>query len=357
MAAPPKPSLLETLMEDLPDADLVLAYDTVKEVRVLDRRLGFVYVVVQVAIVFYIVFVVFIIKKQYLDNEKTSGWLICKVQHPQMSQLGLPWDVYDRVTNPGEVSAVFIPTRVLVTKGQTQDSPCESPIHNCTSAKDCSAGGADISAGCAPSGRCLRRQWCPAEDPAAHTTETHYLFIDEVEIWLQTFVHYIDFDLDVSTTDEKESIPYPDKRANTYRLKDLVRMAGLEPADFAENGALIITNVLFMCDLGSRRCEMKVEAHNVDTYTGFNHVHNHVYWENGVRKRDTYRMYGIRLLTSTTGFGTKVSVSQIMLQLSSAISLLSVAESVADFWLTSVVPERKHYMEQKILQTEDFNDD
>lgn len=341
----------------LPDPDSVLAYDTVKEVRVLDRRLGIVYSLVQFVVVFYIVVVVFVIKKQYLDNEKTSGWTICKVRQPQLSQLGVPWDVYDRITNPGEQSAVFIPTRILVTKGQSQESACESPIHNCTTKKDCDVGHAEgMSEGCSANGKCIRHEWCPAEDPSSATTETHYLFLDEVEIWFQTFVHYIEFDLDVSTTDEKEVIRYPDKRANTYKLKDLLRMASLEPGDFAENGAIILTNVLFRCDLDSRKCEMKVEAHNIDTFTGFNHVHNHVYWENGVRKRDSYRMYGIRLVTSTTGFGTKISFSQIMLQISSAISLLSIAETVADFWLTYIVPERNHYVQQKIEQTEDFNE-
>eukprot|EP00409_Alexandrium_fundyense_P001160 CAMPEP_0185912620 /NCGR_PEP_ID=MMETSP0196C-20130402/40583_1 /TAXON_ID=2932 /ORGANISM="Alexandrium fundyense, Strain CCMP1719" /LENGTH=107 /DNA_ID=CAMNT_0028633911 /DNA_START=111 /DNA_END=431 /DNA_ORIENTATION=- len=95
------------------ELDNVLAYDTVKLVRVLDRRLGFVYYAVFAAVVTYIVVVVFIIKKEWLDFEKSSGWIMVKVMKPQLSHLGSSWDVYDRITNPGEQGAVFIPTRVL----------------------------------------------------------------------------------------------------------------------------------------------------------------------------------------------------------------------------------------------------
>eukprot|EP00928_Gymnodinium_smaydae_P045226 TRINITY_DN30168_c0_g1_i1.p1 TRINITY_DN30168_c0_g1~~TRINITY_DN30168_c0_g1_i1.p1 ORF type:complete len:369 (-),score=91.51 TRINITY_DN30168_c0_g1_i1:49-1155(-) len=349
-------SLLSKLLDQLPDPDSVLAYDTVKEVRVLDRRLGFLYYACMAVIATYVVVVVFLIKKQYRDNEKTSGWLSCKVMQPQLSHLNIPWDVYDRVTNPGEVGAVFIPTRVLVTKGQTQGSFCESATRNCTTNRDCESAKNIPSNGCAASGRCLLKQWCPAEDPAAATTETHYLDIDEVELWFQTYVRFQRFLLDVSTTDEKEPIYYPQKRANTYPLKEIVRMAGLNLEEFAENGATMLANSVFQCDLDSRRCDMKLEVNNIDTYVGFNHVHNHVYWEDGVEKRDSYHMYGIRLLTSATGFGNKVSFSQTMTQLSSAISLLTLAESIADVYLTTVVPERKHYAEKKMLRTEDFND-
>ena len=44
----------------------------------------------------------------------------------------------------------------------------------------------------------------------------------------------------------------------------------------------------------------------------------------------------------------------IVLQLSSAIPLLAVAQTTADFFLSWVVPERRHYMEQKVLQATDL---
>jgi len=341
----------------LPDFDDVLAYDTVKLVRVLDRRLGFLYYAVNLVVILYVVVYIFLIKKQYLSEEKTTGWAICKVMQPQMSHLGIEWDVYDRVTNPGEQGAAFIPTRIVVTRGQTQGDYCESPPNNCTSDRDCDIGDENLQRSqCSPNKRCMRRGWCPAEDPAAVTTESHELSFEDVELWFQTFVHYNDFNLDVSTTDEKTSVHFPNEKSNTYRLRDIVAMAGIEPKDFSTNGAVVLLNILFNCNLDSKQCDLKVESNTVDIATGYNYVHNNVYWEDGVRKRDSYRMYGIRLLTFTTGFGTKTSLSQIILQLSSAVSLFSCAEIVADFWLQNVVPERRHYNHQKVIETEDFND-
>jgi len=348
--------VLNQIHDMLPDVDDVFAYDTVKLVKVLDRRLGIVYYAVQVAVITYIVVFVFIIKQQYLQDEKTTGWLMCKVLQPQYDENLVAWDLYDRITNPGEQGAVFIPTRILVTRGQTQDGFCESPLFNCTAPADCDVGDEHVQKKECSNGMCMRRQWCPAENPSLSTTETHLLDIEDVELWFQTYAHFNLFNLDVSTTDEDKPIHYPRRRANTYRLADIMRMANLDPEQFQENGAVMLVNALFKCNLDASTCDMKLESANVDTKTGYNHVVNHVYFDNNVRKRDTYRMYGIRIMAFTTGLGSKTSFSQILLQVSSAIALLSVAELVADLWLQYIVPERKHYIEQKVIETEDFGD-
>eukprot|EP00927_Polykrikos_kofoidii_P068456 TRINITY_DN63814_c0_g1_i1.p1 TRINITY_DN63814_c0_g1~~TRINITY_DN63814_c0_g1_i1.p1 ORF type:complete len:375 (+),score=54.73 TRINITY_DN63814_c0_g1_i1:122-1246(+) len=349
---------VKQFMEHLPDPDIVLAYDSVKLLRVLDRRLGYIYNGAKFVAIAYVVLVVFISEKQYLVKEKASGWVMTKVMHSQLSDLGVNWDASDRLTNPGEQGAVFIPTRVLVTKGQQQDTLCESPAHNCSSAKDCNFGSPELQAEeCSENGFCLLTQWCPAEDPAnAAVTETHYLDPHDITIWFQTFVHFHNFNLDVLTTDETKARLYPHSNANTYNLRDIIRMANMDLADFIENGALMLVNAIFDCDLDAHKCAMKVESQNIDTVTGYNHVHCHVYWENGVRKRDTFRMYGIRLLVLTTGLGSRTSMSQILLQISSAIALIGVAQVITDFWLQNVVTEAQNYKQQKIIKTEDFNE-
>jgi len=343
--------------ELIPDVDDVFAYETVKWVRVLDRRLGLVYYTMLTIIVIYIVLYVCIIEKQYLDFEKSSGWIIVQVLNNQKSDLGVSWDTYDRITNPGEQGAVFIPTRVLITRAQTQDGFCESMVHECTKASDCDIDNEKLQKSECVNGHCIRRQWCPAENPDAPTTETQYLEFNQVELWFSTYVHYHKFQLDVATTDERKEILYPMKRANTYPLHDLIRMANLDPEEVVENGAVIIANALLECDLDNGECGSRVETINVDTKAGYNYAYNHIYYEDGVRKRDTLRMYGIRLLAFATGFGSKTSFPMIVLQTSSGIALMMVAQTVSDFVLMSVIAERKHYTDQKVLQTEDFNED
>lgn len=287
------------------DTDDIFAYETVKWVRVLDRRLGLVYYTMLIIIVIYIVLYVCIIEKQYLDQEKSTGWIVVQVLNQQTSNIGVTWDTYDRITNPGEQGAVFIPTRVLTTKAQTQDSYCESFLHPCKTDEDCDIDNELLQKTQCSNGHCMRRQWCPAENPDAPTTETQYLEFGNVELWFSTYVHYHKFQLDVATTDERKEMIYPMKRANTYPLHDLIRMANLDPEELIENGGVLIANALLDCDLDSGECGSKIETINVDTKSGYNYAHNNIYFEDGVRKRDTQRMYGIRLLAFATGFGKK----------------------------------------------------
>lgn len=55
---------VDRIIENLPDADDVFAYDTVKEVKVLDRRLGLIYYFVLGTVFFYVIIYVFMIEKQ-----------------------------------------------------------------------------------------------------------------------------------------------------------------------------------------------------------------------------------------------------------------------------------------------------
>jgi len=365
-----------------PDPDIVFAYDTVKLVRVLDRRLGIVFYVCEVIIVVYFM-IVLVGNKEYLEKEKSGGWITCSILNPQRSNIGEPtefsWDVYDRVTNPGELGAIFIPTRIVVTKGQVQGCPdddpdcdpyCPSPTHPCVEDADCDVGNALLqrsdAGACAQvekegdsgpitEGQCMRHQWCPAEDDDLETTHTYMLEFDAVEIWFETFVHFHKFHTDVATTDEPRPREYPMKKANTYPMHDIIRMAKLKPEDIEDYGAVVIMNAIFDCNLDEHQCESTLMSANVDSKTGYNHVFNDYYYENGRRKRDSYRMYGVRFIAFATGMGKKTSPPMVITQIASFIALCSVATGVADFYMTNIVPERKNYNAQKVIETEDFN--
>lgn len=51
-----------------------------------------------------------------------------------------------------------------------------------------------------------------------------------------------------------------------------------------------------------------------------------------------------------------MSISAIMLQISSMIALLWLANAAADFMMLHVLPERKHYRTYKQERTPDFSD-
>jgi len=345
------------------DPDVLFSYDTVKEVRIRDRRTGRVYALCMLIIICYVVIYVFMYKKLYLAAEKTTGWITAKVLHHKVEEPTQVFDVFDSITNPGEQGGIFIPTRVLITRGQVQDGFCESPNDSCAVDQDCDIGDETVQKTLCQNGRCLRRSWCPMMELGAPETEEHLVDVAAYDIWFATSIHFHMFALDVGTTDEEKPVRYPDahRPANTYPVHDLLRMAGVDQAQAQKLGAIVNVNKIFKCDLDKNECMMTLESRAVtgddNVHQGYNYAKQFFYTEGGVTKRDVYRYYGIRFFAFATGIGAKTSFANIVLQISSAIALLSCAVLAADVCLQYIVAERRHYVDLKVIPTEDFSKD
>lgn len=342
------------------DWDSLFAYDTVKVVRVYDRRAGIIYKFWQVVIGVYVFFFVGVISKKYLQEEKVQGRCIVEVNKLQYSDQGIPWDIYDRVVMPSEQGAIFIPTRVLITRGQTQDDQfCEAPRVPCNTNEDCNVQNENVQKAECVNKHCLRRQWCPAEDEEAGVTETHYLEFDQVQLRFSSHTQFPRFQMYMTTSDEKESTVYPEENANTYLLKDLLGWAGVNAGNIMQYGALMYVNLILdsPVHIGETYVKQKIESHSIDVETGYNFIHNEYYYDGDTRKRDTYHMYGIRVLAFTVGFAERIFPSGIVLQFSSAMALIAIAEFLTDQYLVKWVAERAHYRSKRTIETEDFNDD
>lgn len=339
------------------DLDEVFCYDTVKEVKVLDRRLGIIYYLVLVMVAFYVVIYCLIYQKQYLDKEKSNGFILSRVINPSYANDTIPFDVFESITNPGESGALFIPSRVLVTRGQKQSGYCENPAYPCETAEDCT----DEMMAQPPKcnrGMCVRRGWCPAEDLSAPKTEVYKVNAEQYKVWFQGKViyHKLTTDEPIGNIHEQEPRIYPDEDANTYPMHDILRMAELSMGHVWKEGAVLLVQTVFDCDLLSAECSTTVKSATVDATTGYNYKSNVYRKEGGEIVRDSYHYYGFRLIMFATGVGDRPSFPQIVLQGSQAIALLGCAATVADMFLQYVVPERKHYIAEKIIQTEDFGD-
>jgi len=337
------------------DWDSVFAYDTVKEVRVLDRRLGGVYYVVLGMVLFYVIIFVMIIKKQYEDMEKSNGFVMTKVVNPSYANDTIPFDVFDAVVNPGESGALFIPTRVLVTKGQSQSGSCEHPGYPCKTDADCDDGTELTEKKCSNE-MCVRRGWCPAEKTGAETTTVYKVDAEKFDLWFQGKVLFHKFMTDIGNTGDTAPVYYPSPDANTFPMHDIMRMASVKMEDVWKDGAVMLISMIFDCKLADNYCNTWIESSVVDSRTGFNFKKNYYYEENGEMKRDSYWFYGIRMINIATGIGRVASVAQVVLQFSQAIALLGCAGAVADVFLQYIVPERNHYIAEKVIETEDFGE-
>lgn len=317
-------------------------------VRLQDIRVGVVYYGCILLICVYMLFHVLVLNKGWLETEYATGWNVLKVNNlPRSTSRSDPWDLYDGMTNPGEMGGAFIPLRIVVTRGQSSGF-CPSPAHPCKTAADCDVGDEAIQRKECTGGRCVRMQWCPAEDLGSAQAEVHHLRVDSIALRIFNYVHFRRLGLDVSTMDEQDDVVFPKPRANTYLVKDLMHMAGFPPNVTAKNGAILFLTAVFQCNVDHKRCENKVEPRNVDTKAGFNHVVSQYYYDGKVRKRDTYRMYGLRIIANTNGIGSRFSVPLLVQQLASALAMLQIASVLTDFVLLHCLPQRRLYYDKKV---------
>ena len=129
-----------------------------------------------------------------------------------------------------------------------------------------------------------------------------------------------------------------------------------------ESGCTLSVALLWSCFVDSAAtCTPSVLVQRMDLNErrrGFSYQYSHNYrpTAGGKETRDLYTVRGVRLLFTSRGIGKKVSLSAIMLQISSGIALLWLANFAADFLMLHVLPERKHYRTYKQERTPDFSD-
>ena len=133
---------LSTLYKQLSavDLDVVFSYQTTKEVRMLDVRLGVVCWLIRALVLVYVIGYVFWYKQGYSDWEKSVGHVVSSINGStyslQADGTPLPWDAIDAVMPALENGAAFVATTVYVTKRQTIGN-FTNPALPCTADSDC----------------------------------------------------------------------------------------------------------------------------------------------------------------------------------------------------------------------------
>ena len=124
------------------DLDELFSYNTKKEVRMLDRRLGYLCWSVRLLVWGYIVGYVFIANEGYTQQETAHGHVLTSVEGStfSMTRTGArAWDAVDASRPSLENGALFIATQVLHTCVGAGKSPGRRPLR--------------LPTGCSPSPR------------------------------------------------------------------------------------------------------------------------------------------------------------------------------------------------------------
>ena len=181
------------------DLDEIFSYQTTKEVRMLDRRLGMVNWLIRTVVLVWVIGYVFWIKEGYTEVEKSVGHSITDVNGTTYSTTDdrvQPWDSIDAVQPALENGAAFIATTVFVTKEQTvRDGP--NPAHRCTTDANCpTEANNPLLHGRCSNNFCQEKAWNPAfsESDRQQTSVFELQTADRLGVWIRSSIQFPSLD-------------------------------------------------------------------------------------------------------------------------------------------------------------------
>ncbi|XP_053061537.1 P2X purinoceptor 2 isoform X3 [Acinonyx jubatus] len=262
-------------------------YETPKVIVVKNRRLGVVYRSVQLLILLYFVWYVFIVQKSYQDSETgPESSVITKVKGITFSERKV-WDVEEYVKPPEGGSVFSIITRIEVTPSQTLGTCPESVrVSNasCDTDEDCVAEQLDMLGSGLRTGRCVPYYqgsaktcevwgWCPVEDGAS-VSQFLGKMAPNFTILIKNSIHYPKFQFSKGNIEHRKdgylrrctfdevSDPY----CPIFKLGFIVEQAGENFTELAHTGGVIGVIINWDCDLdlSASKCNPKYSFRRLD---------------------------------------------------------------------------------------------
>ncbi|XP_060048680.1 P2X purinoceptor 2 isoform X2 [Erinaceus europaeus] len=351
-------------------------YETPKVMVVRNRRLGVVHRAVQLLILLYFVWYVFIVQKSYQDSETgPESSVITKVKGITASERRV-WDVEEYVKPPEGGSVFSIITRIEVTPSQTLGTCPESVrVRNatCKSDEDCEAGQLDMMGNGLRTGRCVPYYhgaaktcevsgWCPVEDGAA---VSHFLgtMAPNFTILIKNSIHYPKFRFSKGNIETRRDgylkhctfHETSDLYCPIFRLGFIVEQAGENFTELALTGGVIGVIINWDCDLDLAASECKprysfrrLDPKHTPASAGYNFRFAKYYGtEDNSTSRTLIKAYGIRIDVIVHGQAGKFSLIPTIINLATALTSIGVGSFLCDWILLTFMNKNKVYSHKK----------
>ncbi|TPP56366.1 Purinergic receptor P2X ligand-gated ion channel 4 isoform CRAc [Fasciola gigantica] len=271
-------------------------------------------------------------------------------------------------------------TNLVSTPGQTL-SNCEESHdvygNSCTNDTDCHSGrlvmtGSGIQTGrCVPSTRqknlkvCEIYGWCPTEHditPRPHLLSTAENFTVILKNSIE-FPRYrvkrrnILYWMDKLYLKTCRYNPHDErmKFCPIFRLGDILKYSDATNKDIWQNGGMVSIHIEWNCnlDFDVEKCVPKYVFRRLDDFEspvakGWNFRFSQHYMENGVRKRNLIKAYGIQFFISVYGTGGKFNVLTFSMNLGSGLALLGIATVLCDMIVLNITRKRGLYRKAKV---------
>lgn len=352
--------MMDLLKEDV---DRLLSYNTKMQVSILDRYLGMTAIMLQLGIVSYIVFYVFMIDEGYLAYEQAFGIATASVTGDVLSMsagstVARYFSADELVYPPLENGNIFVTTKLDIYE-QTR-KVCRDPSMPCMTDVNCSIG---VGAVCTD-GLCEEPSWCSDGPPESYSLDTS-LF----QIWIRTAIQFI------KGVDKKgnskifgegthtKPILYPQEGWNLLTVRNLLQDVCDPPVRFeevSELGAAVEVQVGYNCNIKGaiEDCHHEVRARRVDALfdeddIGFRFAYPEY---TGQKTRRLNDVRGIRFYVRTVGAGHFFSTTTTVMMLSTGIALLGFAPVLTDRLMLNVFPRQQKYAARKYERSPDFSE-
>ncbi|XP_053312980.1 P2X purinoceptor 2 [Spea bombifrons] len=347
------------------------AYETPKVIVVKNRQLGTIYRLLQLLIIVYFVWYVFVVQKGYQARETgPESAVITKVKGVSVSKalrgLRRIWDVAEYVKPPEGGSIFTIITRTESTKLQTLRTCAESrnvPEAQCISDEDCIKGGMHILGNGQQTGSCILAgkgslktceifAWCPLEDESVASESLHE-FVPNFTILIKNVIHFPQFGFSKGNIEGQSFLrnctyhPINSPLCPIFTVGFIVSEAGANFTELAYKGGIIGVIINWNCnlDLHPSKCRPQYSFRRLDLQnklsSGYNYRYAKYYNRNGTESRTLIKVYGIRIDVIVHGQAGKFSLIPTIINLATALTSVGVGSVLCD-WILLTFMNKDH---------------
>ncbi|CAH8838282.1 unnamed protein product [Trichobilharzia szidati] len=365
----------------------LLEYETQKVVQIHSTKIGLTFRLIQLGIILYVILWVMIYEKGYQSFDQAVSGVTAKLKGIAFAnvtdnpKLGATvWDAADYVIPPQQNSAFFVMTNLVYTPGQTLGR-CEEAHdvfgNSCKNDSQCHAGQLVLRGSGIQTGRCVNstRQanlsvceiygWCPTEHdivPRPHLLAS----AENFTVILKNSIEFPKYRVKrrnilswMSRLFLKTCLYDPNdeklKYCPIFRLGDILKYSGSTDKDIWETGGMVSIHIEWNCnlDFDEEKCLPKYVFRRLDDFRshlakGWNFRFSHHYIENGVRKRNLIKAYGIQFFITVYGTGGKFNVLTFSMNLGSGLALLGIATVLCDMIILNTTRKRSVYRRAKV---------
>ncbi|XP_062874022.1 P2X purinoceptor 2 [Trichomycterus rosablanca] len=350
-------------------------YETPKIMVVKNKKLGVIYRAVQLLVLTYFVWYVFISQKAYQDTETRPESSVYTEMRGVATMGDIVRDTTEYVRPPEGGDVISSILRRDVTYNQKLGTCAEHfsvPTANCTSNADCVPGEMDFDGNGVRTGQCVPyynytfktceiRSWCPIEDYAA-VREPPMEEAINFTVFIKNAIHFPKFKvlrINIKPRKPKKLLkchyhPETNPYCPVFRLGYIAEQAREQFSELCRTGGVIGAFINWKCDFdvdpsecvptySFRRMDMK----KTPASTGYNYMFAKYYYKDGVEHRSLIRAYGIRLDVIVHGHAGKFSLIPTIINAVTAMTSVGICSMLCDWIMLTFIDKNEVYSGKK----------